>query len=152
MQPGKKEWKLPDLADEVGVSPRTVRYYVQRGLLPAPVFRGKDTVYGDDHVVRLKAIRRLQEKFLPLDAIQAELERASAAELTKIAEGSGVQVASPAPVSSRVPRVPAPPDRWERHELAPGVELHVRDQGDARRFARKLLETLGHAGGGDEDE
>ena len=127
----RKEWKLPDLAEEVGVSPRTVRYYVQRGLLPAPVFRGKDTVYGDEHVQRLKAIRRLQEKFLPLDAIQVELERASGPELAKIGEGAAVQPG------------------WERHVLAPGVELHVKDEAGARRFARRILERIPK---GDHDE
>ena len=34
-------YKLDDLAAAAGVSPRTVRYYVQRGLLPAPPFRGR---------------------------------------------------------------------------------------------------------------
>ena len=57
------------LAELGGVTRRTVRYYVQRGLLPAPAFRGKDTAYGPEHLVRLRAIRRLQEAFFPLDAI-----------------------------------------------------------------------------------
>ena len=71
------EWKLAELAAEAGVSPRTVRYYVQRGLLSAPAFKGPDTVYGEEHLLRLKAIRVLQARFLPLDAIQVELARLS---------------------------------------------------------------------------
>ena len=59
---------IEELADRAGVSRRTVRYYVQRGLLPAPPFKGPDTVYGEEHLVRLKAIRVLQARFLPLDA------------------------------------------------------------------------------------
>ena len=65
--------KIDELAERAGVSPRTVRYYVQRGLLPAPEFRGPDTAYGEEHLHRLKAIRVLQERHLPLDAIEATL-------------------------------------------------------------------------------
>src|SRR5690242_9918497 len=80
-------WKLEELAQRAGVSPRTVRYYVQRGLLPAPRFRGRDTVYAQDHLLRLFAIRRLQERYLPLDAIQEHLSRRSTADLQRIVEG-----------------------------------------------------------------
>src|SRR5437763_8681914 len=82
-----KTWKLDELASETGISARTVRYYVQRGLLPAPVFRGRDTAYSEEHLIRLHAIRRLQDRFLPLDAIQAELERRSLEELRQLAHG-----------------------------------------------------------------
>src|SRR5438093_3979309 len=78
-------WKLDELARQAGVSARTVRYYVQRGLLPPPVFRGRDTVYSTEHLLRLKAIRRLQAQFLPLDAIQQELERCSPEALRRLA-------------------------------------------------------------------
>ena len=64
-------YKLEDLAKAAGTSSRTVRYYVQRGLLPPPVFKGKDSAYGKDHLVRLKAIKKLQGDYLPLDAIAA---------------------------------------------------------------------------------
>ena len=55
---GDDVYKLEELARAAGTSPRTVRYYVQRGLLPAPAFRGKDTAYGPEHLVRLRAIRQ----------------------------------------------------------------------------------------------
>lgn len=93
----QSEWKLTELAEAVGVSPRTVRYYVQRGLLPAPPFRGPDTVYGEEHLVRLKAIRVLQARFLPLDAIQAELQRLSLDELRQLADSD----ATPTPPGTR---------------------------------------------------
>ena len=141
----KPDLKLSELAERAGVSARTVRYYVQRGLLPAPEFRGRDTVYGEEHLVRLRAIRRLQERFLPLDAIQVELERHDPAALAKIAAGTEV----PLPAAP-LPRV-AIPDRWERFELAPGVELFVRDEGRARRFARRILEQVGASGEGEDD-
>ena len=111
----KSEWKLTDLADEAGVSPRTVRYYVQRGLLPAPAFRGPETAYGREHLLRLKAIKRLQAKYLPLDAIQRELARLGPAELEGLAErgewsgpGTGGASGAPRPRRPPPPRPPAP--------------------------------------------
>jgi len=146
----RQEWKLPELAEEAGVSARTVRYYVQRGLLPAPAFKGRDTVYGPEHLTRLKAIKRLQERFLPLDAIQVELARLSPAELEALAEGKDGGGPTPpmrpliaaAPVAPGVPhgRHLPRPARWERWELLPGLELHLSDQADAR--TRELAEWL----------
>src|SRR5215475_13861973 len=116
-------YKLDELAAAAGVSPRTVRYYVQRGLLPAPTFRGKDTAYGDDHLARLQAIRKLQEQYLPLDAIQAELERRGADEILR----SEAEARVPFPIP-RPPPVPiAPSHVWRRYELRDGVEIHLRE-------------------------
>lgn len=89
-------YKLEELAAAAGVSSRTVRYYVQRGLLPAPEFRGKDTAYSREHLLRLHAIKRLQEAHLPLDEIQVRLANATDVELAKIArEGATVSVRMP---------------------------------------------------------
>lgn len=144
------EWKLTELAKEAGVSPRTVRYYVQRGLLPAPPFKGPDTVYGEEHLLRLKAIRALQAKFLPLDAIQVELMRLSPEELRALVDAAPP---SPEPVPALAP-LPAPKlvkaehadspsaevTSWRRWELAPGLELHLADTADAK--TRALAERV----------
>nr|WP_216627244.1 MerR family transcriptional regulator [Corallococcus exercitus] len=140
------EWKLTALAEEVGVSPRTVRYYVQRGLLPAPPFKGPDTVYGEEHRVRLKAIRVLQARFLPLDAIQAELLRLSPEELRRLAETP----VGPGTLPEEAPRLPPPRPpgkdptvevaRYQRWLLAPGLELHVSEQAEAK--VRALAERV----------
>ncbi|AEI62905.1 MerR family transcriptional regulator [Corallococcus macrosporus] len=145
----QSEWKLAELAEAVGVSPRTVRYYVQRGLLPAPPFRGPDTVYGEEHLVRLKAIRVLQARFLPLDAIQAELQRLSLEELRQLADSDATPTppvyAQPAPgpatVAPQAPRRPATGlNRYERWELLPGLELHVSEAADTK--TRALAERV----------
>ncbi len=148
-----RTWKLEELADEVGVSPRTVRYYVQRGLLPAPVFRGRDTAYSAEHLLRLRAIRRLQEQFLPLDAIQVELEQRNAHELERLADGKE----SAPKATYYVPRVPAPEpatppeEHWTRIVLEDGLELHLSDR--AAAHVRALADELrarcrGHRKGG----
>ncbi|WP_426756852.1 MerR family transcriptional regulator [Myxococcus sp. Y35] len=144
------EWKLAELAEAVGVSPRTVRYYVQRGLLPAPPFRGPDTVYGEEHLVRLKAIRVMQARFLPLDAIQVELQRLSLEELRRLAEADATPTppvyAPPAPSAPTGVPPPAPRPaatgmaRYERWELLPGLELHVSEAADTK--TRALAERV----------
>lgn len=157
------EWKLADLAAAVGVSPRTVRYYVQRGLLPAPPFRGPDTVYGEEHLLRLKAIRALQARFLPLDAIQVELARLTPDALRSLAESEPASqplpappAPSPAPVKARAAEVEptdaaaCPPGSqasshpsvagYRRWTLAPGLELHLSDSADEK--ARALAERV----------
>jgi DNA-binding transcriptional MerR regulator len=145
-------WKLDELAERAGVSARTVRYYVQRGLLPAPQFRGRDTAYGAAHLTRLKAIRTLQKRFLPLDAIEAELGRATDAELTALAEGADAEPVSlprvPATSVEKVTRAAEQAPRWERLQLSPEVELHVSDRADATTRARveELLELARRLG------
>lgn len=136
-------WKLDELAERAGVSPRTVRYYVQRGLLPAPEFRGPDTAYGEEHLARLRAIRALQERHQPLDAIQALLDSRSVDEIARIGRGelpAGVDVAATLarPVE---PAATAPTERITRHLLAPGLELLVNDHATpgVRALAERLL-------------
>jgi DNA-binding transcriptional MerR regulator len=136
-----REWKLAELAAEAGVSPRTVRYYVQRGLLPAPPFRGPDTVYGEEHLLRLKAIRALQARFLPLDAIQAELAGLEPEALRALASAPPAEPPAPSPAASaRRAAPPLPVTRWQRWELAPGLELHLADSADTK--TRALAERV----------
>ena len=144
-------YKLDELAAAAGVSPRTVRYYVQRGLLPAPAFRGRDTAYSGEHLLRLQAIKRLQESFLPLDAIQAELEKSSREELAGLVAGGGKpRPPGPTPVPNDVSsrprpyRAPSRPaaagERFVRYVLRPGLELHLSEGADAE--TRALFEKL----------
>ena len=126
--------KLDELAEQTGVSPRTVRYYVQRGLLPAPAFKGKDSAYGREHMVRLRAIKRMQEQFLPLDAIQEALGQRSLDQIEALSSGRDA-IAPVAPVVR--PRAPV---LWERLSLAPGLELHVAD--DATEEVKELAQRI----------
>jgi DNA-binding transcriptional MerR regulator len=64
---------LNDLCQEAGVTARTVRYYVQQGLLPTPGL-GAGARYGGGHLARLRLIRRLQSEHLPLAEIRRRLE------------------------------------------------------------------------------
>jgi DNA-binding transcriptional MerR regulator len=67
-------YDLNELSAAAGVTPRTIRYYVQQGLLPSPGTRGPGTRYERAHLERLQLIRRLQRQHLPLAEIRLRLE------------------------------------------------------------------------------
>ena len=67
-------YDLSELANAVGVTTRTIRYYVSQGLIPSPATRGPGTRYDRGHLDRLQLIRRLQRQHFPLAEIRKQLE------------------------------------------------------------------------------
>jgi len=67
------EYRISELAEKAEVTKRTIHYYVNRGLIPPPKGAGVASAYDDSHLVRLRLIKKLQERFLPLDAIRQML-------------------------------------------------------------------------------
>jgi DNA-binding transcriptional MerR regulator len=80
--------ELAQLAELAGVSPRTIRYYVSQGLLPAPASRGPGPNYTREHLVRLRAVKALQREHLPLAEIRRRLEGLSEEEVLGLANQS----------------------------------------------------------------
>lgn len=140
---------LPELADRAGVSIRTVRYYIQQGLLAAPEGRGPGAHYTEEHVERLVFIKRLRREHLPLSEIRRILEAggeagspdaASAAAapsardyIRDVMKRHRVSDGDANVLSEAGARYGAPPSteapkrsQWERIALAPDIELHVR--------------------------
>jgi DNA-binding transcriptional MerR regulator len=68
----KMLFDLNELCEEGEVTARTVRYYIQQGLLPSPGL-GSGVRYTDGHLARLRLIRRLQREHLPLAEIRRRL-------------------------------------------------------------------------------
>ena len=108
----ERRYGVEQLATLGGVTRRTVRFYVQEGLLPPPLGLGRGDHYTQDHLERLILVRELQERGLTIAQIRSELERPAG---------------SAAPDASwlKVPR-----ESWSRVHLMPGVELNV--SGDIR--------------------
>jgi DNA-binding transcriptional MerR regulator len=79
-------YNLTELADLAGVTPRTVRYYLAQGLLPAVGTAGPGAKYGDGDLARLRMIRRLQRDHLPLAEIRRQLESLDDADVLALAE------------------------------------------------------------------
>ena len=69
----KDELNLAELGEETGVPPRTIRYYISRGLLPGPNQAGRGASYGREHVARLKEILKQQQAGATLAEIGAEV-------------------------------------------------------------------------------
>jgi DNA-binding transcriptional MerR regulator len=67
---------IQELANKAQVTTRTIRYYVEQGVLPPPE-RGRPAEYTDEHVVRLALIKRLKEQYLPLEEIRDTMQRLS---------------------------------------------------------------------------
>jgi DNA-binding transcriptional MerR regulator len=66
-------YTIDDLAGAVGVPVRTVRYYLAEGLLPGPGKRGRGALYTTEHLRRLRLIRLLVERRVPLTDIRDQL-------------------------------------------------------------------------------
>ena len=63
------DFDINELCDRADVTPRTVHFYVQQGLLPPAGTPGPGARYTDGHVSRIKLIRLLQKQHLPLSEI-----------------------------------------------------------------------------------
>ena len=61
---------LAELAHASGVPERTIRYYQAEKLLPRPAKRGRDAVYDDGHLERLRLIGDLRDRGLKLQTIR----------------------------------------------------------------------------------
>lgn len=64
------EMTLDELCVRVGMSVRNIRFYTTRGLVPAPVRRGRSGYYSSEHVVRLELVQELQAHGFTLAAIE----------------------------------------------------------------------------------
>ena len=166
-----KFYRLDELAEATGVTPRTIRYYVAEGLLPSPQGAGPATVYTVGHRDRLLLIGQLKARGIPLrdirrriaplsDAkVRAELASydASIAEVgASTAPDTAGERAHETPPSGPLSPYPAPVpaesgsnqsevvhEHWERIILAEGIELHIR--ADRRQDGLLVATLLRHA-------
>lgn len=68
------ELRVAELAEAVGVGVDTVRFYQARGLIPAPVRRGRFAIYSEQHLERLRRVRSLLNSGFSLAQIRQILE------------------------------------------------------------------------------
>ncbi len=108
-------YAIGDLATLGGVSRRTVRYYVQEGLIPPPAGLGRGNHYGPEHLRALLRVKALQEGGHTLDDIRRTLSLPSARRAPSHQQASTTQ-----PHRQVLAR-----SLWRRLSLAMGVELHI---------------------------
>lgn len=135
------QYAVGELAKLGGVSRRTVRYYIQRGLLAAPTGVGRGRHYTQRHLDTLIRIRELQESGLPLAEINRRLAGHRPAEDRLLAPEAASAAERPSYSS------------WTRIEIGDGVELHLRDRRLDSRQARAVGEAVnGILRRGEDDE
>jgi DNA-binding transcriptional MerR regulator len=101
---------LDQLCAQSGLPRRTVRYYVQIGLVDRPIGTTRGAHYTQKHLDQLIAIRKWREAGFSLERIGDLLREANAARFAPVVHDRGQE----------------PTDTWRRIRLADGVELHVR--------------------------
>jgi DNA-binding transcriptional MerR regulator len=93
------ELRVAELAEAAGVGVDTVRFYQARGLLPAPLRRGRFAIYTRDHLERLRRIRSLLEAGFSLAQIRRLLESESGASAPRRANAAGTRTRSAEPTT-----------------------------------------------------
>jgi DNA-binding transcriptional MerR regulator len=130
---------LKELAEATGLSERTVRYYQSLGLVRQPGQVGAGAHYSETDRLRLRLVQELSgrmtlgqiaEHFKTLDesGIREEaLKYGSALDYVRSVLGEPAALESVVNSTQAAVRPPAAQIAvWERIEVVPGVELHVR--------------------------
>lgn len=102
----KREFTLDELCGLTDLNKRTVRYYVQLGLVDRPEGETRAARYGARHLEQLLQIRRWVQEGVALERIRELL--------------AGAHTAVP-----QRQRPPGSIEVWSHMLLADGVELHV---------------------------
>jgi len=114
------------LAEAADVSRRAVRFYVQRGLLAAPIGGGRGAYYTAAHLERLVALKTLQGGGMSLDDVGNALDRD---------DNSGA-------VASAQTKPSVPTETWVRVVVTPGVELSLKAGLVAADTLKDMVEAL----------
>ena len=67
------DYSIKEVCALADVTPRTIHFYIQQGLLAPAEGAGRGARYSDGHVARLRLIRRLQKEHLPLSEIRRQM-------------------------------------------------------------------------------
>src|SRR5438067_777727 len=83
-------YSLKDLAEATGIEARTVRNYIERGLLPGAHSRGRGATYGIEHLSRLKVIQMLRRARpdITLTELRIQLQQLTPEQIYALAEGA----------------------------------------------------------------
>lgn len=99
-RPTEPRFSLAELVESTGLSERTIRYYIQQGLVPGARGRGRSSYYTPDHLQQLTRVVDLRDRGLSID----EIREALAAEVGQISRDV---------------------ETWERVRLHPDLELLI---------------------------
>src|SRR4051794_41246939 len=129
LEPGAREpgeLDIDELARQGGTTVRTVRMYQEKGLLPAPLRRGRKASYRMEHLTRLRLVQRLADRGYSLAAIKDLVDAWNAQH--GLGHVLGLEAAVIEPLATELPR------RFTADEL---TELFPGDE-DLSGLARAL--------------
>lgn len=100
---------LQELAAETGVEPRTIRSYIEKGVIPGPESLGRGATYPRETLDRLKVLQLLRDanRSLTLDHIRVLLQGIGPAQLRSIVAGDlriGAVIDTDAIAGSQLPK------------------------------------------------
>jgi len=113
----KTKYTIEQLGELTGFTRRTIRYYVQEGLIDPPAGRGRGGFYYDSHVQQLLRIKSFQEKGIGITAMVSLMKNEA-----------------PEPVlPSREVMI--------RYEILPGIEINISREMEIKE-PKKVLEII----------
>lgn len=108
-----KKFTIDEICALVEMNKRTVRYYIQKGLVDRPEGVGKGAFYSYNHLEQLLVIRKWKAAGLSLDRIQDILADEKEG-------GAGDQLLPPPlPIKQGAVEV------WSHMHVGDGIELHI---------------------------
>lgn len=112
-----KKYTIQELSDLTDLSRRTIRYYIQRGILHSPLGNGRGSYYNEEHLARLIEIRDLQLKGVSLSDMN-----------------------DPRASTPKPKELPLVTEQWTRIIISSGIELHLCNH----HLNDEQLETIRH--------
>ncbi len=108
-------YNIETLARLTGITRRTVRYYVQRELIPKPEGGGRGHYYTDEHLRLIEKIKVWQKQGVPLEKMKALIRQGAQPDHTVVAYE--IESATASQVTA---------DRWITVRFGSSVELSCR--------------------------
>ena len=113
MKNSAKKLTIDEICTLVEMNKRTVRYYIQKGLVDRPEGKGKGAFYSQVHLEQLLTIRKWKTAGLSLDRIQT------------ILIGEKEDRACDHPLPPPLPKKQGTVEVWSRMHIKDGIEIHI---------------------------
>ena len=108
-----RKFTIDEICALVEMNKRTVRYYIQKGLVDRPQGSGKGAYYSHAHLEQLLAIRKWKAAGLSLERIQ------------DILAGEKGGVSQDKPLPPPLPQKQGAVEVWSHLYVSDGIELHI---------------------------